>query len=421
VSGRRRRRRPRVTVNVAATAFEWRAIAVTARVVGWREAIPHTTTVRPVSVVAGGCSPPPPPRRPPVQQVSTAIGSGGLQPPRCPRAAVGGGGAACAGIVPSGRGYCRRARGGGARPPPLPAAARKTCQDVMRAPPPLPRARNAVAFKDDACDRFGAAGGALAGARADLSGSIHTRGHGTPRLCPHQKVQTQYPLLPAPPGARLVQELGAARAARGAAGADGRPWGVSPATDAPGDTWQPPATMRGITRSHPHGGHLPPHNWERTTRPWRCWIPSGGGGTRRVYHPLDEAASAGPWQPWVNPPATGPPTGRRQRACGVLPPSPLPTASHSAAEVAEAALAAVAVVTMVSTAMVEGAPAAIRRPSGQEWQWQWRRPRRCRQQWRQRPSCRLWQCNWRCRQLAAAAPMAVAADMTVLAMALAAA
>jgi len=82
-----------------------------------------------------------------------------------------------------------------------------------------------------------------------------------------------------------------------------------------------------------------------------------------VYHPLDEADSAGPCQPWVNPAATGPPTGRRQRAGGVLPPLFLPTASHSAAEVAAAALAAVAVVTLVSTAVVEGAAAAIRRPS----------------------------------------------------------
>jgi len=103
------------------------------------------------------------------------------------------------------------------------------------APPPPPRARNAVAVKDDAWRRPGAAGGALAGARADPSGSSHTHGHGSPRLCPHKNVQTQDPLLSAPPVARLVQGLGAARAARGAAGADGQPWGVSPATDAPGD------------------------------------------------------------------------------------------------------------------------------------------------------------------------------------------
>ena len=319
----------------------------------------------------------------------------------------------------------RRAGGGGARQPPLPVAARKTLQGVTRCP-----RRHAPATPWPSGTMRGAAPARAAAPRRRLGGGtdrpVGEQPHARPRVAA---------ALPAPGGAdtgsatasaaRRAARAGARRRARGARRGQrrraavggvarhrraGRPVGA-PCDDAgdyplPSSRRAPPSPRRGARNSL----MALPGPPSRTR-----------GGTRRVYHPLDEAASAGPWQPWVNPPATGPPTGRRQRACGVLPPSPLPTASHSAAEVAEAALAAVAVVTMVSTAMVEGAPAAIRRPSGQEWQWQWRRPRRCRQQWRQRPSCRLWQCNWRCRQLAAAAPMAVAADMTVLAMALAAA
>ncbi|OSX79401.1 hypothetical protein BU14_0077s0021 [Porphyra umbilicalis] len=210
-----------------------------------------------------------------------------------------------------------------------------------------PRRRNAVAVKEDAWRRPGAAGGALAGALADPSGSSHTRGHGSPRLCPHQKVQTQDLLLPAPPVARLVQGLGAARAARGAAGADGRPWGVSPATNAPGDPWKPPATTRGITRSHPRGGRLPPHDGERTTRPWRCRIPSGGhpSGVPPTRRGGLRGAPAAVGQPPRHRTADGTAAAGRRRA----PPPPLPTASHSAAEVAAASMAAVAVVTLVPT------------------------------------------------------------------------
>jgi len=82
-----------------------------------------------------------------------------------------------------------------------------------------------------------------------------------------------------------------------------------------------------------------------------------------VYHPLDEAAYAGPPQPWVNLPAAGTPAGRRPRAGGVPPPPPLPTTARPAAEVAAAAMAAVAIVTLVPMAVVEGAAADMRRLS----------------------------------------------------------
>jgi len=355
-----RRRRPRVTVNVAATAFEWRAPAVTARVAGWRGAIPPTPTVRPVGSVAAGCSAPPPPRRPPVQRVSTATGSGGLHSPRCPRAAVGGGGAACAGILPSCRGYCSRAGGGGARPPPLPAAARKTCQLVTRRPrrrapaTPWPSrtmrgaalARPAAPWRGRGPTRRGAATRAATGRR----GSARTR------MCRHR--------------IRCCQRRPSHGSCRGSAPRARR--AARPAPTGGRGGCPPPPTRRATRRSPlrrrgglpaaiptgdaflPMAGSAPPaHSAARSPR----------GGTRRVHYPLDGAAYAGLPLPWVNPPATGPPTGRQQRAGGVLPPLPLPTASHAAAEVAAAAMAAVAVVTLVPTAVVEGAAAAIRRPS----------------------------------------------------------
>jgi len=89
-----------------------------------------------------------------------------------------------------------------------------------------------------------------------------------------------------------------------------------------------------------------------------------------VYHVLDEADYARLPEPWVDPPAAGPPAGRRPRAGGVQPPPPLPTAAHPAADVAAAAMAAVPVLKLGPMALVEGASAAMRQRRRQ-----WRRPR----------------------------------------------
>ena len=218
-----------------------------------------------------GVLPPAPPlRRPPVQRVTTATESGGQHPPRCPRAAVGGGGTACSGILPPGRGY---SPAGGRGWSPTAAAAGGRTGDVAGgdAPPPPPGARNAVAVRDDAWRRPGAAGGAWAAPwrgrgptrrGAATRAAPGRRGSARTRRCRHRIRCCQR----RPSRGPCRTRLGAARAAPEAAGADGRPWGVYPATDAPGDPWEPPATTRGITRCHPRGGRLPPHGGGLTTR-----------------------------------------------------------------------------------------------------------------------------------------------------------
>jgi len=212
----------------------------------------------------------PPLRRPPVQRVTTATESGGQHPPRCPQAAVGGGGTVCARILPPGRG-CTPAGGRGWSP--TAAAAGGRTEDVAGgdAPPPPPRARNAMGVRDDAWRRPGAGGGASAAPwrgrgptrrGAATRPATGRRGSARTRRCRHRIRCCQR--LPSRGPCRT--RLGAARTAPGAAGADGRPWGVYPATDARGDPWEPPAATRGITRCHPCGRHLPSQGGGRTTR-----------------------------------------------------------------------------------------------------------------------------------------------------------